>query len=345
MNREFFMGVSTPNGFKTDFYNEHKDCYGYYIKGGPGTGKSTLMRKLAEHFSDENISVYYCSSDPSSIDAVVFEDKRIFFADATAPHESNPKLPYITGEYVDLAAALFSERLGDASSDAIQVNEQNQALHKMVQKHLSVICKLQTDIIKLGKELTDQKTLDNLVLSLCKKLPQNTCPRTASAVYKQAISITPHGKLWHLPDNCEIFFLKDRLLYASLYAVEAVKAKAVQSGLLVECTRSYTQSIYPDIMIYMPELNFAICADQTLPKNMQEAASIIELDNVYKTLQAEEYSSFVGICTKTVHELEGNAVDTLSRALQVHDELEAFYIDAIDKKSLNKKFTELKNRL
>ena len=42
------------------------------IKGGPGVGKSTLMKKAGVHYEEEGMEVHYyhCSGDPDSVDAV-----------------------------------------------------------------------------------------------------------------------------------------------------------------------------------------------------------------------------------------------------------------------------------
>ena len=163
MKKKYFMGVSTGCGFKTEFYNEHKDYYGYFIKGGPGTGKSTMMKRIAEEFSKENISVYSCSSDPDSVDAIVFEDKHIYFADATPPHESNPKLPFVTGEIIDLATGLDASKLNEVKEEAVYLNNQNKACHNTVKKYLSVIGEIQDKIIEIGKEYANTFPITTIV--------------------------------------------------------------------------------------------------------------------------------------------------------------------------------------
>ena len=48
MSETYFLGSSTAQGFRTTFDNVIKDegIFTYILKGGAGTGKSSLMKKL-----------------------------------------------------------------------------------------------------------------------------------------------------------------------------------------------------------------------------------------------------------------------------------------------------------
>ena len=87
---EFFAAANSGRGF-VSFYGK---IFGrenikrrYLIKGGPGTGKSTFMKKVAEAAEDCGMSVerYRCSSDPNSLDGVII-NKNVAVIDSTAPH-------------------------------------------------------------------------------------------------------------------------------------------------------------------------------------------------------------------------------------------------------------------
>ena len=70
---DFFLGSNTPEGF-VSLFDEitglYKDYVSYVIKGGPGTGKSTLMKKCAAEASllEPYLERIHCSSDPNSLD-------------------------------------------------------------------------------------------------------------------------------------------------------------------------------------------------------------------------------------------------------------------------------------
>lgn len=88
---QYFLGANSPSGFYS-LYSEllpPEQARGIYIlKGGPGCGKSTLMRRIAALAEETGEPVEYilCSGDPASLDAVVLPEKRIALVDGTAPH-------------------------------------------------------------------------------------------------------------------------------------------------------------------------------------------------------------------------------------------------------------------
>ena len=97
----FFFGANTPSGFigfhKTDLYAPREGWVAFLIKSGAGTGKATFMRRVLSELTAEGLEAetIYCSSDPSSLDAVVFKDIKLCVMDATAPHVLEP---YAYGE-------------------------------------------------------------------------------------------------------------------------------------------------------------------------------------------------------------------------------------------------------
>lgn len=74
----------------------------YFIKGRPGTGKSTFLKRITEGAarSGYDVYVYHCSFDPNSLDMIVVPELDFCIFDSTAPHEYFPIRP--TDEVLDL---------------------------------------------------------------------------------------------------------------------------------------------------------------------------------------------------------------------------------------------------
>ncbi len=109
--KTYFAGANSGVGFVNlfgDFYEESSLDRLYIIKGGPGTGKSTFMRILAERAADAGAGAEYflCGSDPSSLDAVVLSGggKRIAVIDGTSPHAYDAKYPGAVSAVLDFGS-------------------------------------------------------------------------------------------------------------------------------------------------------------------------------------------------------------------------------------------------
>lgn len=92
---QYFLGANSPAGFYS-LYSEllppETANAIYILKGGPGCGKSTLMRRVAQQAAQAGEAVEYilCSGDPDSLDAVVLPRLGAALVDGTAPHAAAP---------------------------------------------------------------------------------------------------------------------------------------------------------------------------------------------------------------------------------------------------------------
>lgn len=110
-----FAAANSGKGFAS-FYEKIFSDDGvvrrYLIKGGPGTGKSSFMRRVADAAESEGYRVEYyrCSSDYTSLDGIVIEGK-IALIDSTAPHVMEPELAGAKDEILNLGVFWHSDAL------------------------------------------------------------------------------------------------------------------------------------------------------------------------------------------------------------------------------------------
>ena len=86
----YFLGANSPSGFYSlydQLISPEEARAVYILKGGPGCGKSTLMRRVAAQAEEAGLDTEYilCSGDPDSLDAVVLPAKGVAIVDGTAP--------------------------------------------------------------------------------------------------------------------------------------------------------------------------------------------------------------------------------------------------------------------
>ena len=107
--RESFIAANGYSGFRSRYdevyRNEEFDRI-FVIVGGPGTGKSRMMKEVALAAQDmgADIEYIYCSSDPASLDGVIMElgSRRVAVLDGTAPHRRSTELPGVKDELINL---------------------------------------------------------------------------------------------------------------------------------------------------------------------------------------------------------------------------------------------------
>lgn len=115
-----FAGANTPSGFFSYFHSIFDGCVRvFYLKGGPGMGKSSLMKRIAERQQTmgHEVSLFYCSSDPASLDGMVDETSRCAVLDATAPHVCDPFYPGARDTLVSLGDYLNEPALRREKSE------------------------------------------------------------------------------------------------------------------------------------------------------------------------------------------------------------------------------------
>lgn len=120
--RRLFPGGNTCRGFYSFYeYIVPPDANKIFIiKGGPGVGKSTFMKAIAEklHAGGLDVEYFHCSSDNSSLDGVYFPAIDAAMIDGTAPHIVDPKNPGAVDEIIHLGD-YWNEEGMRANRDAI----------------------------------------------------------------------------------------------------------------------------------------------------------------------------------------------------------------------------------
>ena len=141
----YFAAANTFKGFKSNFhkvFDETKFERIFILKGGPGTGKSTLMKRVGERFENggHDVTYIYCSSDPRSLDGVIIQNGTKHFAilDGTAPHTTDPKFPGAISEIINLAEGFDTASLSVQRDRIVELSNLKAAHYKSAYKLLSL---------------------------------------------------------------------------------------------------------------------------------------------------------------------------------------------------------------
>lgn len=106
--KHVFPGGNTSLGFHSyyQYLPPENPQRIFILKGGPGVGKSTFMKKVGDTFAKQGFDLehHHCSSDNNSLDGVVIPALGVAMIDGTAPHIVDPRFPGAIDELVDLGA-------------------------------------------------------------------------------------------------------------------------------------------------------------------------------------------------------------------------------------------------
>ena len=143
--RTYFAAANSARGFVNFFepcFSEERCEHLYIIKGGPGTGKSHLMRTVARHARRAGceVTAYACSSDPASLDGVLCRQNGrpgIGFLDGTPPHVWEPRLPGVRESLVDLGRFWDSHALRGQEQEIRRLTDKKAAAYRRAYSLLS----------------------------------------------------------------------------------------------------------------------------------------------------------------------------------------------------------------
>ncbi len=331
---KYFLGGASPNGFKTRFgaIISDTDYYTYIIKGGPGTGKSSLMKRMAEAFPDEDKEFYYCSSDPDSVDAVLFKESKVIFVDGTSPHVFDAEYAGAAQRILDLGQFWDTNRLRSQRDDIIEATKNYLQYHERCKRFITAMASIVSDTVHNTTAALNTDKLDAFTGRLSKKLfpKKSDSDVKGNVIFKQLSALTPKGYMTNIPENTTIYLLNDNYLAGADVFLRGLADEITQKGYDIEvsiCT-IMNESSFEHIKV--PELNLAFISSTPINNISLALKSPINFKRFYDKNLIHGKKSRLKFNASAVKNLEQEAVCALVCAKEAHDILEKFYIDSVD---------------
>ncbi len=340
-----FLGANTPQGFVSLFgelYDPYQNHNVHILKGGPGCGKSTLMKKVADRAQSLGFSVerVFCSSDPDSLDAVAVPALRLFFCDGTAPHVVEPRFPGACENLIDLGM-FRSEAALHARADLIRkYTLENALFHRRAARYLAAAGALRQASLQLLAPQVLEDKLNGYALRLAMRLLRGKTSGAPGKASRRFLSaLTPKGILFFAEtvrqQATEILLVEDPFSPAAGMLVSRLASRAAAHG------RDHVLMLDPmdphgDPMgLLVPE-----CAVAVLRKTPQTAtlpgARTIHADRFLLPDSVRRHRQRLQFQQKTVDALLQESEEALKQAKRTHDLLEGCYFDATDFDAMNR---------
>lgn len=338
-NQEYFLGSASPDGFKSAFDKLIFDsgCFTYIIKGTAGSGKSTLMKKLAEAFPNEPKDIYYCSADPFSADAVHFKDKGIIIVDGTSPHVFEPKYPCAEQVIVDAGACLEKNMLYSRRKEIVSVTDEYSQCHLRCRRYLSALSSVAADMSQAGRYALLRNKLNGFTERMSRRLmPRKQGADEGKITYKSLSAVTPMGYMTRELTGYNIYLLADDYFVGADEFLHEFSELAVRRGydIIVSCSYIHTPVMYEHIII--PEIKTALVSVNTICRPEIENYRPINFRRFYDKTKIVQKKVRIKFDRRACDDLLSEAVSSLVCAKKIHDRLEDIYISAADFNEMNR---------
>ena len=174
MEEKYFAAANSGEGFVSYFgevFGEQKFERVYIIKGGPGTGKSYFMRRVAREAEKqgEKVVYWYCSSDPDSLDGITVGD-RFAMVDGTAPHDMGCRTPGAVSNMIDLGVFWSVPSLAKMRRDIEKLNGEKRGAYKQAYRFLSAYSQMSDAVQDMVLPFADGKKLEDAARVLLSEL-------------------------------------------------------------------------------------------------------------------------------------------------------------------------------
>jgi len=176
-SKSYFAAANGYSGFRSYFDNvfpseEFRRIF--VLKGGPGTGKSTLMRRVvnASLSAGSECDMIHCSSDPDSLDGVIVYTKSGKYAviDGTAPHERDAVIPGAIDSILNLGEGFDISGLKMRREEIVSLNRNKKIAYSEAYKDLKAAGALKERLNELITVGFNYEKAERIVDSIASKL-------------------------------------------------------------------------------------------------------------------------------------------------------------------------------
>ncbi len=345
----FFLGANNLSGYVSRFadcFDTEKGWQVWVIKGGPGSGKSTLMKKAAERLKQQGHTLYIapCTADPKSLDAVVSDSRRLMLLDGTHPHPMDPPLPGVAGRIIDTGRFWNSSKLAANREKIAALGQENARLHSRAAGYMAAAAGILGESRRIALAATDTAKARSFGQGLAMRM----LPKKGNGAAEQVrflSGITPAGVAYYrstaeklCPDIVELW---DEYGAAAGCVLAGIRQKALESGHEIINCRCPLHPLDTTDHLLLPQAGVGFLSVNRYLAHGQEHRRRIHYKRFTDMAALRRHKSHLNFNRRAAGELLGCAAGLLADAKSVHDMLEQYYIEAMDYPSLDTYFQEI----
>lgn len=327
----FFLGANSPSGFYSlydGFTSPEKGDMLYILKGGPGCGKSSFMRKIGEAMCDDGLDVEFirCSGDPDSLDAIYIPALKTGYVDGTAPHVVEPTYPAMSEQYINLGEFYDCNALRNRFDETAAIKKEYGKIYSRAYEFISAAGAI------------SQSVCDSLFTEHLERALKKRATGIADREFKKAVgrgkvtnrflnALTCKGEmcLYDTADVlCDRCYLLDNELGFAPYMLASLAGIACGRGWDIIVCRDPMQ---PDKMLHMliPELSLSFLTQDSVNVYNGKVYRHLRVDAMVEHKLYAGQKAKIKVCKKLINGLTQEACREMSEAKKLHDEMEKIY--------------------
>ncbi len=331
MFSSFFLGANSGNGFYS-LYDELTDLNDtksvYILKGGPGSGKSSFMRRIMKRAEDKNLPVekIFCSSDPDSLDGIVLPTLKIAVVDGTSPHIVEPKYPLAVEEYVNLGSFADVDAIKEKKDDIISVKNEYSDYFKHIYRMTHCAKQLDDELFDAGLKVVNIEYLKKKARGIAKR-EINEKGASCGIYNRFTEAISPKGYI-SLLNSEETTFNRTYIIEDSYglshFLLSSLKDSFAASGhQVIVCRNPLNPSQFSHLII--PTLSLAFLTSSRSLKIDIPYDRKIRLDATIEKLMEPDDRAKMRELRRLRESFIDRACSILCKAKELHDKLEDIY--------------------
>lgn len=341
----FFLGSNSPQGFVSRFdqldYGDPQ-WHTFYIKGGPGCGKSSFMKRLAAVFENRCplMEQIPCSSDPDSLDAVIFPEWKVSIADATAPHALEPKYPGLSESILSFGDFLDPLKIKPYGETIRLISQTTSKNYSQAINCLAAAKSFLNDSHRIALSSLNPQKLNAYAKHFSyKNFPKKSGRGKEKVRFLSAINAEGIVSLASTVRSLcqDICFISDDWGAASSLFLSALRSHALENGQdVITCYCPLSPHTKIDHLI-LPELGLAFLTENRfhdlsglidqptlISQRHIHAKRFLDLDSLRRHKKRLSFNQ------KAAAQMIAQAVYLLSENKELHDQLEQIYLSAMD---------------
>lgn len=339
--RNLYANGITAHGFYSLYpaIREQLD-YLFIIKGAPGTGKSTLIKNIADTLIEkgEKIEIIRSPKDNELLDGLIIPRLNIGLLVSSPPFTLEAKYVGAREEEIDLNEGLKMQQLLTWKHEIIHLTDLLEKKYEEAVYHLAKAKEIHLEHEKIYIEHMNFDLANQLTVELIDEIFSKHQPEARKAVHRQLFlgATTPQGPVNSIDNITETvkqrIIIKGRAGSGKSTILNKIVQEATKRGVNAEIFQCGFDPTSLD-MVILPELGYAVL-DGTPPHPIEpsrEGDRVLDLyalcfDQDIDQLYANELKQIVS----SYKQETSAAVRLIKEAKDLNDRLKKIYSQALD---------------